>query len=212
VRYERHKDRQREGNIARAAPDKRSKLQRERERDISEQIALGLPARNISGGAVQFDQRLFNTTEGMDSGYGDEDSYNVYDKPWRESGSLGAHIYRPSRNLDKDVYGDDLDMLIKTKRFVADKEFSGTDHTANRCGPVQFEKKDEDPFGLDQFFTEAKHASKRPKDDRNRRELVPVMSQMTEFPQRGARQFPQTVVRDQSVRVERDQRKYGVSS
>jgi len=169
MRYERHKDRQRERNIARAAPDKRSKLQRERERDISEQIALGLPAKSISGGEVQFDQRLFNTTKGMDSGYGDEESYNVYDKPWREGGSLGQHIYRPSRNLDKDVYGDDLDKLIKTNRFVPDKEFSGTDRTATRSGPVQFEKEEEDPFGLDQFLTQAKRASKRPKDDRDRR-------------------------------------------
>jgi len=55
----------------------------------------------------------------MDSGYGDEESYNVYDKPWREGGSLGAHIYRPSRNLDKDVYGDDLDKLIKTNRYYS---------------------------------------------------------------------------------------------
>ena len=93
-------------------------MQRDRERDISEQIALGMPAKNISGGEVQFDQRLFNTTKGMDSGFGDEESYNVYDKPWRESGSLGAHIYRPSRNLDKDVYGDDLDKLIKTNRYI----------------------------------------------------------------------------------------------
>ncbi|XP_069677577.1 puff-specific protein Bx42 isoform X1 [Periplaneta americana] len=169
MRYERHKDRQRERNIARAAPDKRSKLQRDRERDISEQIALGLPAKNIFGGEVQFDQRLFNTTKGMDSGYGDEESYNVYDKPWREGGSLGAHIYRPSRNLDRDVYGDDLDKLIKTNRFVPDKEFSGTDRTATRTGPVQFEKEEEDPFGLDQFLTQAKRASKRPKDDRDRR-------------------------------------------
>ncbi|KDR16500.1 Puff-specific protein Bx42 [Zootermopsis nevadensis] len=169
LRYERHKDRQRERNIARAAPDKRSKLQRDRERDISEQIALGLPAKNISGGEVQFDQRLFNTTKGMDSGYGDEESNNVYDKPWREGGSLGAHIYHPSRNLDKDVYGDDLDKLIKTNRFVPDKEFSGTDRTATRSGPVQFEKEEEDPFGLDQFLTQAKRASKRPKDDRDRR-------------------------------------------
>ncbi|XP_023715014.2 puff-specific protein Bx42 [Cryptotermes secundus] len=169
LRYERHKDRQRQRNIARAAPDKRSKLQRERERDISEQIALGLPAKNVSGGEVQFDQRLFNTTKGMNSGYGDDESYNVYDKPWRESGTLGAHIYRPSQNLDKDVYGDDLDKLIKTNRFVPDKEFSGTDRTATRSGPVQYEKEGEDPFGLDKFLTQAKRASKRPKDDRDRR-------------------------------------------
>jgi SNW domain-containing protein 1 len=70
--------------------------------------------------------------------------------------------------LDKDVYGDDLDKLIKTNRFVPDKDFSGTDRTATRSGPVQFEKEDEDPFGLDQFLTQAKRASKRPKDDRDR--------------------------------------------
>jgi SNW domain-containing protein 1 len=78
-----------------------------------------LPAKNISGGKVQFDQRLLNTTKGIDSGYADEESYNVYDKPWREGGSLGAHIYRPSRNLDKDVYGDDLEKLIKTNRYFS---------------------------------------------------------------------------------------------
>jgi SNW domain-containing protein 1 len=104
----------------------------------SSQIALGLLAKNISGGKVQFDQRLLNTTKGIDSGYADEESYNVYDKPWREGGSLGAHIYRPSRNLDKDVYGDDIEKLIKTNRFVPDKEFSGTDRTATRSGPIQF--------------------------------------------------------------------------
>lgn len=52
----------------------------------------------------------------MDSGYGDDESYNVYDKPWRDSSSLGQHLYRPSRNVDKDVYGDDLEKLIKTNR------------------------------------------------------------------------------------------------
>jgi SNW domain-containing protein 1 len=40
---------------------------------------------------------------------------------------------------------------------------------ASRSGPVQFEKDEEDPFGLDQFLTQAKRASKRPKDDREKR-------------------------------------------
>lgn len=44
-------------------------------------------------------------------------------------------------------------------RFVPDKEFSGTDRTATRSGPVQFEKEEEDPFGLDQFLKQAKRAS-----------------------------------------------------
>lgn len=60
MRYDRHKDRQRDRNIARAAPDKRSRLERERERDISEKIALGQPNRSSGSGETQFDQRLFN--------------------------------------------------------------------------------------------------------------------------------------------------------
>lgn len=166
LRAERHKERVRDRNIARAAPDKRSKLQRERERDISEQIALGMPAKTNTNGEIQFDQRLFNTTKGMDSGYGDDEAYNVYDKPWRQEGTLGAHLYRPSKQVDQEAYGGDLDRIVNTNRFVPDKDFSGTDRTAqtSRSGPVQFEK-EEDPFGLDQFLTEAKKAPKR-KDDK----------------------------------------------
>ena len=53
---------------------------------------------------------------------------------------------------------------IHACRFVPDKEFSGTDHTRSRDGPVQFEKAvEEDPFGLNQFLTEAKKA-KRPSE------------------------------------------------
>lgn len=168
LRAERHRERARDRNIARAAPDKRSKLQRERERDISEQIALGMPAKTgAGGGEAQFDQRLFNTTKGMDSGYGDDEAYNVYDKPWREGNSLASHLYRPSKQVDQDAYGGDLDKIVSTNRFVPDKEFSGTDRTQQsgpRTGPVQFEK-DEDIFGLDQFLTMAKKAPKR-KDDK----------------------------------------------
>ncbi len=62
-----------------------------------------------------------------------------------------------------------MDELRKTSRFVPDKEFSGTDRSAGagRSGPVQFERDEEDPFGLDQFLDTAKKASnKRGSDDR----------------------------------------------
>ncbi|XP_004535339.1 puff-specific protein Bx42 [Ceratitis capitata] len=171
LRAERHRERQRDRNLARAAPEKRSKLQRERERDISEQIALGMPAKSTGNGETMFDQRLFNTTKGMDSGYGDDEAYNVYDKPWRDSNSLASHLYRPSKQLDNDAYGADLDRIVNTQRFVPDKEFSGTSRgaggAAQRSGPVQFEK-EEDPFGLDQFLNMAKKAPKRSEDKSDR--------------------------------------------
>jgi len=161
LRYERHKDRARERNLARAAPDKRNKLSREKERDISEKIALGMPAAGTTGGDTQFDSRLFNQSKGLDQGFGaEDDTYNVYDKPWRQAGSLANNIYRPSKGNDKDNYGEDLETLMKTSRFVPDKEFSGTDRTSKRDGPVQFERDvdavEDDPFGLDKFLAEAK--------------------------------------------------------
>jgi SNW domain-containing protein 1 len=170
IRHDRHKDRQRDKNIQRAAPDKRSRLERERERDISEQVALGMANPRSSATEVQFDQRLFNQSKGVGTGFGEEDDYAVYDKPWRSAGALAANLYRPSRGAtDQDNYGDDLETLVSTSRFVPDKEFAGVERGANaprREGPVQFEKhrpeEEEDLLSLDKFLNEAKKASKRP--------------------------------------------------
>jgi SNW domain-containing protein 1 len=144
----------------------RNKLQKDRERDISEKIALGMPNAGAARDDVQFDQRLFNQTRGMDSGFagGDDEVYNVYDKPWRQE---TTNIYRPTKGLEKDVYGDDLDKLIKDHRFVPDKEFSGADRSAGRRdGPVQFEKEEEeDIFGLNKFLQAAKKGQKRPAEE-----------------------------------------------
>ncbi|XP_053737152.1 SNW domain-containing protein 1 [Synchiropus splendidus] len=162
IRQDRRKERQHDRNISRAAPDKRSKLQRDQNRDISELIALGMPNPRTTNEA-QYDQRLFNQSQGMDSGFnaGEDESYNVYDKPFRPGRDMAANIYRPSRGIDKDAYADDFDTLVQNNRFVPDKEFSGGDHGQRRDGPVQFE---EDPFGLDKFLEEAKlhGGSKRP--------------------------------------------------
>ncbi|PIO54742.1 hypothetical protein TELCIR_23887, partial [Teladorsagia circumcincta] len=41
------------------------------------------------------------------------------------------------KNIDKDVYGDDLDKIINTQRFVPDKGFSGAEGSSRGSGPVQ---------------------------------------------------------------------------
>ena len=42
--------------------------------------------------------RLFNQSKGLDQGFGaEDDTYNVYDKPWRAANSLANNIYRPSK-------------------------------------------------------------------------------------------------------------------
>ena len=164
LRQDRNKERQRERNIQRAAPEKRSRL--ERERDISEEIALGLanPGRS-NANEVQFDQRLFNQNKGLASGFGDDEDYNVYDKPWQAQSNLSGNLYKFSKRTDDDKE-EDLDTLKSATRFVPEKSFAGADKNLKRSGPIEFEKdqgNDDDPFGLDRFLIEAKKASKKPK-------------------------------------------------
>ena len=59
----------------------------------------------------------------------------------------------------------DFNCYENFSRFHPDKEFAGTDRNLRRDGPVQFERDEEDPFGLDKFLTEAKRAGKRNNED-----------------------------------------------
>lgn len=110
----------------------------------------------IAAGENLYDQRLFNQSKGLGSGFdGGDDSYNIYDKPMFANTSASS-IYRP-RGADSDMYGDEELEKLRKSRFTADKGFQGADASAARDGPVQFEKEeDDDVFGLDKFFTEAK--------------------------------------------------------
>ena len=71
IQHDRRKERQHDWNLSRAAPDKRLKLQRNENLDISEVIALGVPNPRTSN-EVQYDQKLFNQSKGMDSGFAGE--------------------------------------------------------------------------------------------------------------------------------------------
>ena len=63
IRKEREKERRRDRAIQRAAPEKRTQLQKEKERDISEKIALGLPNTGANTGELQYDSRLFSSAK-----------------------------------------------------------------------------------------------------------------------------------------------------
>ena len=91
---------------------------------------------------------------------GNDEAYNIYDKPWRSENTLSNHLYRPPKNRDNELYGDDIENIAKQKRFVPDKGFEGADASAGRgSGPVQFEKDAEDIFGIDELLTDAKRVS-----------------------------------------------------
>lgn len=70
LRRDRAKERVRDRNLARSNAETKAKAQKDKERDISEQIALGLPNPRVGNNSeAQFDQRLFNQSRGLDSGF-----------------------------------------------------------------------------------------------------------------------------------------------
>ena len=108
----------------------------------------------FSCGYTTYDQLLLLILDGND------EAYNIYDKPWRSENTLSNHLYRPPKNRDNELYGDDIENIAKQKRFVPDKGFEGADASAGRgSGPVQFEKDAEDIFGIDKLLTDAKRVS-----------------------------------------------------
>jgi SNW domain-containing protein 1 len=69
---------------------------------------------------------------------------------------------------------------MTSSRFQPDKGFSGADGGQSRDGPVQFEKEDEDPFGLNKFLTEAKKA-KRPSEESRYEQLKKIVHYVNLF-------------------------------
>lgn len=95
----------------------------------------------------------------------------MFDKPWNARSQIATNIYKPAKNIDNEVYGEEIESLIKNSRSTAEKNYSGIDAdqaSSSRQGPVQFEKKislDEDPLDLDKFLSQAK---KHKRSDRRR--------------------------------------------
>ncbi|ESR43941.1 hypothetical protein CICLE_v10012059mg [Citrus x clementina] len=173
IREERRRERKRERNLLAkdvAMGKKNSKVVRDRDRDVSEKVALGMASFGGGGraGEVTHDARLFNQKKGMDSGFAtDGDQYNVYDKGLFTAQPTLSTLYRPKKDADAEIYGanadEQLEKIRKTDRFKPDKAFAGTsERSGTRDGPVKFEKEAEeaDPFGLDRFMTKVKKGRK----------------------------------------------------
>lgn len=125
-----------------------------RERDVSEKVALGM-ANVGTTGEVQYDTRLFNQEQGMGTGFGAEDSYNLYDKPL--FATRDSNLFKPVRGQDDELYGGgDRDGDVKTEKFKADRGFTGAEGGGQQRGGagVEYESvgQEADPFGLEQFM------------------------------------------------------------
>lgn len=122
------------------AGKKKDKSTRDEDRDISEKIALG-QAQPTSREA-NFDQRLFNQTSGMDSGFGHDDDYNIYDKPLFAD-RTAASIYKGVKEVADDDEDDGQQGHVKkVLNQQPGRGFEGTDYTKGaRNKPVEFEKR-----------------------------------------------------------------------
>lgn len=67
----------------------------------------------VNTGEVMYDQRLFNQDQGMSSGFGAEDSYNVFDKPLFADRSAAGGLYRPKQVDDEEA----AEAAIRTDKF-----------------------------------------------------------------------------------------------
>jgi len=111
------------------AMGKKTKALRDEDRDISEKIALGeIPAGTARSAEALYDQRLFNQSMGMDSGFGSDESYNIYDKALH-AGTTHGQLYKPkkSENDEEEISEGTMKRILDTTRFKPDKGFSGAE-------------------------------------------------------------------------------------
>lgn len=105
IREERRRERKRERNLLAkdvAMGKKNSKIVRDRDRDVSKKVALGMASIGGGGraGEVTYDARLFNQKKGMDSGFAtDGDQYNVMTKACLQHSRLFQPFTGPKKML-----------------------------------------------------------------------------------------------------------------
>ena len=111
---------------------KKSKTERDNDRDISEKIALGQA--QPSSRETMFDQRLFNQTAGLGSGFGGDEDYHLYDKP--------LFADRTAASIYKNVKGTDEGADTQVRKVLGQQTQEEEKPNAyTRAKPVEFEKK-----------------------------------------------------------------------
>jgi SNW domain-containing protein 1 len=98
LRHQRKREIERDRRME-VAGKKNSKSLRDEERDVSEKIALGQA--QPSSRETMFDQRLFNQTSGLEQGFGEDDDYNLYDKPLFTD-RAAASIYKNVKEIPQE--------------------------------------------------------------------------------------------------------------
>ncbi|KIJ26433.1 hypothetical protein M422DRAFT_272481 [Sphaerobolus stellatus SS14] len=172
MRREKRRERERDMRMSNMGTEQRAKMLARHVivfLNRTEKIALGLAKPTVSKESM-LDSRLFNQ-ETLTNSFGDEDSYNLYDRPLFHGSSAAAAIYKARGNITEgndESYGggteEGISKALDNDRFGLGRPrvgFEGAQDQEVREGPVQFEKDTGDVFGLDKFLDEAKTGRKR---------------------------------------------------
>jgi SNW domain-containing protein 1 len=128
------------------------RAKKDEERDISEKIALGQAQPTAKSSMI--DSRLYNQTTGLDSGFGKEEDYSLYDKPLFVDRS-NAQLYRNVKATSS-IDDEGGDTKAESKRIMEKihnnkKNFEGADLNKSYSGkPIEFEKNTEE-YGLNKI-------------------------------------------------------------
>lgn len=132
------------------AGNKKAKLTRDVDRDISERIALGQAQPSKE---TMVDARLYNQVTGLETGFKDEEDYDLYDKPLfvdRTNASIFRNV-KANSNIDND--NDEVNDISESKKLMEKiykrgNMFEGADiSTAQGGKKIEFESNKEE-YGL----------------------------------------------------------------
>lgn len=106
-------------------------------RDVSDRVALG-ELSQLGGQYVQYDSRLFNQTSGVTSGFGNEEDYNIYDKPlFNDKNS--AYTFKVDRSALE------TDNTFAELKGIGDRlKSKEEDKVYKRVGPLAFDDSDDE--------------------------------------------------------------------
>lgn len=173
IRAERKREAQKELRLSRMGTERRMKAQMAKDgedRDVSEKVALGLAKPTKPTGESQFDSRLFSQVSSTNNKYNED---QIYDHSLFSAREAVQSIYKPRGG--KSGGDEETEAENEMNRFAQEKRFNGLggeSKDASREGPVEFEKDEEDPFGVNKMvqdveygLEEQKRAKKRPRTD-----------------------------------------------
>ena len=175
LKYEAESERRRAARKSAAAAEKSKtkKMRNDEDRDITEKVALGEAAKPGAYDSSNVDSRLYNTSSsGLDSGFGEDDSYRLYDKPLLR-GSSASQIYAPRKsNIEQHQTAEELEASAAS-HFESEEQAKRRE-SARSGGPVQFEREkkkeqekqpaagnEADPFGFGQLLSETSSKKKQ---------------------------------------------------